>query len=293
MTIRSKKQAADSALPPGTGDSSPFSLISDDKLLALYAALLKCRILEKTAAARFSKSVSDSRHTVGLGHEASAVGVVIDLLPGDRVAPCQGDLIVPCVQGEPLSRILASLHPRGATHSRSCAARLNAAVRFAVSSKAKQKNTIAVAFRCARCLQKPSAEALWHQILRRAGAEHLPIVFVCSTQDDAADMPWNGMDHGLPAIAVDGNDVVAIYRVASEAIAHARRGNGPTLIECKILPPSGLEKSQSSGRKQHQTADPIRNMENYLTRKGLFRPKLEAELTAGFERELRPARRPS
>jgi TPP-dependent pyruvate/acetoin dehydrogenase alpha subunit len=52
---------------------------------------------------------------------------------------------------------------------------------------------------------------------------------------------------------VDGNDVVAVYRVASEAIAHARKGHGPTLIDCRLSIP----------------ADPLQNMRNYLIGKGL------------------------
>ena len=39
--------------------------------------------------------------------------------------------------------------------------------------------------------------------------------------------------YGLPGVELDGNDVVAIYRAAGEAVARARRGAGPTLIECR------------------------------------------------------------
>jgi hypothetical protein len=52
---------------------------------------------------------------------------------------------------------------------------------------------------------------------------------------------------------VDGNDVVAVYRVASEAIAHARNGHGPTVIDCRLSGPG----------------DPIENMLRYLIGKGL------------------------
>jgi pyruvate dehydrogenase E1 component alpha subunit len=71
---------------------------------------------------------------------------------------------------------------------------------------------------------------------------------------------------------VDGNDVVAVYRVATESIAHARKGNGPTLIECMI------ERSKAH--------DPIRKMERYLKRKGLFSREMKFEVINGFTKHL-------
>jgi TPP-dependent pyruvate/acetoin dehydrogenase alpha subunit len=65
--------------------------------------------------------------------------------------------------------------------------------------------------------------------------------------------------------------------VATEAIAHARRGNGPTFIECK-----------GERSKAH---DPILNMEMYLKRKGLFSKKTKLEIAAGFTEILDAASR--
>jgi TPP-dependent pyruvate/acetoin dehydrogenase alpha subunit len=64
-------------------------------------------------------------------------------------------------------------------------------------------------------------------------------------------MKRNG--YAFPFISVDGNDVAAAYRVASEAVTHARKGNGPTLIDCRLSTPG----------------DPIENMRKYLIGKGL------------------------
>jgi pyruvate dehydrogenase E1 component alpha subunit len=71
---------------------------------------------------------------------------------------------------------------------------------------------------------------------------------------------------------VDGRDVVAVYRVATESVTHARKGNGPTLIEC-IFDPT-------------EAHDPILKMEAYLTRKGLFREAWKLEEVANFTQEL-------
>ena len=72
-------------------------------------------------------------------------------------------------------------------------------------------------------------------------------------------------------IPVDGADVVAVYRVATESISHARRGNGPTLIDCLPYCIEGEPKD-----------DPLRKMEVYLSHKGLFDPKLKSGTDAAF-----------
>ena len=77
----------------------------------------------------------------------------------------------------------------------------------------------------------------------------------------------------FPILTVDGSDAVAVYRVASEAIDHARKGDGPTLIEC--LRP--------------RSANPLLNMEKYLIRKGLWSEKWKRKISAGFTKKLAAA----
>ena len=72
----------------------------------------------------------------------------------------------------------------------------------------------------------------------------LPVLFICENNQYATEVPFSyssgnpsigsrGTAYGIPGITIDGNDVLEIYRVAEEAIARARSGGGPTLIECK------------------------------------------------------------
>jgi TPP-dependent pyruvate/acetoin dehydrogenase alpha subunit len=103
----------------------------------------------------------------------------------------------------------------------------------------------------------------------------LPILFVCQTSVSNSPESLTSRDYGFPCIPVDGSDVVAVYRVATEAITHARKGNGATLIECVPCP--------SADRSE---IDPILKMEAYLTRKGLFSEGLKREVADSFSREL-------
>lgn len=84
----------------------------------------------------------------------------------------------------------------------------------------------------------------FHEGLNMASIWKLPVLFVCENNQYATEVPSSyasgnpsvasrGAAYGIPGIAVDGNDVLEISRLAGEAIARARAGGGPTLLECK------------------------------------------------------------
>ncbi len=84
----------------------------------------------------------------------------------------------------------------------------------------------------------------FHEGLNMAAIWKLPVLFVCENNQYATEVPSSyasgnpsvasrGAAYGIPGIEVDGNDVLEIHRLAGEAIARARAGGGPTLLECK------------------------------------------------------------
>ena len=84
----------------------------------------------------------------------------------------------------------------------------------------------------------------FHESINIAAAWKLPMLYVCennlyAAQTSAAetvghqDVAARASGYGIPGVVVDGNDVLAVYREASQAVARARAGEGPTLIECK------------------------------------------------------------
>ena len=82
-----------------------------------------------------------------------------------------------------------------------------------------------------------------HEGLNLATAWNLPAIFVCENNLYATEVPIGKATgtrtsrrdaaYGLPGIAVDGNDVLAVHQAAGAAVARARAGGGPTLIECR------------------------------------------------------------
>jgi len=84
----------------------------------------------------------------------------------------------------------------------------------------------------------------FHEGLNLASIWKLPVLFVCENNQFATEVPFDysagnpdvggrGSAYGIPGVTLDGNDVLAIYQAAGEAIRRARAGGGPTLIECR------------------------------------------------------------
>jgi TPP-dependent pyruvate/acetoin dehydrogenase alpha subunit len=261
MTPKAKETSALTGTPP---IQNGFSLISNEKLLQLYATMLKCRAIQE----RLRILVKENKLAVSLdafgNQEAASVGVTIDLLPEDTVSPQPGDIIPFFISGLPLQDLLRSLL-RPISPARSIAAQFKTAIKAARLNKLSNNKRIAVAISGESASIGP-----WQEAQASAELHGLPMIFLSWNH-----IPLKTKAHRLPAITVDGNDVVAVYRVACEAIAHARIGNGPTLIECQpyILDPG----------------DPILNMEKYLIRKGIFSKEFEHRITAKFSRELNAA----
>jgi 2-oxoisovalerate dehydrogenase E1 component len=89
-----------------------------------------------------------------------------------------------------------------------------------------------------------SNNGAFHEGLNLAAIWDLPALFVCENNMYATEVPFayaarntdvaqRAAGYGIPGVAVDGNDVLAVYEVAGAALRRARSGGGPTLIECK------------------------------------------------------------
>jgi 2-oxoisovalerate dehydrogenase E1 component subunit alpha len=302
---------------PNSGHSNP--LISREKLRQLYSMMVKCRLLEQRARILEQQAGIESHPDSSAGGEATAVGAAIHLRPADTLAPPPGDLIVSYVKGLPLTTILSQFYRRntrsGFGHSTpnetgyarlnivpaasNIAAQLEVCMSTAFASRRKQNDTVVLAFSGKGTV--PVKE--WRDALRFAGQRSLPVVFVRQSrpsvesgslnfEDAGGEAHSEAVKYGFPAIAVDGNDVVAVYRVAQEAIERARSGGNPTLIEAQISPghlhslSDGAQEKAEQETDQMTPNDPIIFMECYLKRKGLFSQGWKQEFVSAFQQEL-------
>jgi len=275
MTTGTKEESA--VATAALAGNHGFSLISNEKLLQLYASMVKCRMIEERLRLLSDQLTPEDDNRASIIHEAAVVGAAIDLLPEDTVAPSLLDSIIKSL---PLSSISSSLFDGTLTPkvAAGLTGQLTSATVVAQRNKMKKDGSIVAVFRDG---ETASIES-WNQALRLADAEQLPMLFVNYSTALAENLDARaGVDesaawpHGFPSIPVDVNDVVAVYRVATEAIIHARKGNGATSIECV---------TRHCG--DHSEIDSILKMEAYLTRKGLFTEAVKHEVATGLRREL-------
>jgi TPP-dependent pyruvate/acetoin dehydrogenase alpha subunit len=114
------------------------------------------------------------------------------------------------------------------------------AVGAAFANKYRKRGQVAVAF----FGDGATNIGAFHEAANMACALHLPIVFVCENNEYGeftprdktmaiTDIVDRAVGYGMPGVIVDGMDVVAVHEAAAEAIARARRGDGPSLVEAK------------------------------------------------------------
>jgi 2-oxoisovalerate dehydrogenase E1 component alpha subunit len=137
-----------------------------------------------------------------------------------------------------------------------------------------------------------------HEGLNFAAIHHLPFVFVVENNGYAISVPLARQDagssvadraagYGIPGVTVDGDDVLACYAAARDAVARARAGEGPTLIEAKVTRLTGhsSDDQQTKYRTEEELAaekarDPLPLFRAQLVEAGVLTPEIEARLTA-------------
>jgi pyruvate dehydrogenase E1 component alpha subunit len=139
-----------------------------------------------------------------------------------------------------------------------------------------------------------SSQGGCHEAMNLASLWKLPVVFVCenngyaemtpsSSHISVSNIALRAPGYGMAGAQVDGNDVVAVSRTAEEAIARARAGEGPTLIDCTTLRMRGHfegdpERYRPAGQKKEWSErDPIERLATFLVREfDVPRAELEA-----------------
>ena len=143
----------------------------------------------------------------------------------------------------------------------------------------------------------------FHEALNFAGIHRLPVVFVCENNGYAISVPLarqagnpdlhlRAAGYAMAGVQVDGSDVPATFAAATEAVARARRGEGPTLIEARIkrINSHTSEDNQSRYRDEAELAealsfDPVVKFESWLAERGWLSPDEAARIHAEYEAE--------
>ena len=149
-----------------------------------------------------------------------------------------------------------------------------------------------------------SSEGDFHEALNLAGVVEAPIIFILQNnqwaistprylQSRASSLAARAVGYGFPGVQVDGNDLFAVYAVTRDAVARARSGAGPTLIESLTYrigfhnttdDPSRYRNADEVRRAQDQ--DPVRRVQLYLTGRGLWNEQVATEYESSVSAEV-------
>jgi 2-oxoisovalerate dehydrogenase E1 component len=231
-----------------------------DTLLRLYRDMLLIRRCEEQLVRAHQRGLVHGACHTYVGQEAIAVGVCAHLRATDAVFSTHRGHGHALAKGVPPVQLFAELYGReaGCSHGRGGSMHLFApevglmgtsgivgpcilqAAGAGYSAKLLRNEGVAVAFFGDGAVNNGA----FHEGLNLASIWKLPVLFVCENNWYATEVPFReaagnpnvaerGAAYGLPGQGLDGNDVLGIHRAAGEAVSRARRGDGPTLIECR------------------------------------------------------------
>jgi 2-oxoisovalerate dehydrogenase E1 component len=229
-------------------------------ILALYRTMQIIRHTEEELARCHQRGLIHGACHTYVGQEAIATGVCAHLSQHDPIFSTHRGHGHALAKGMPPRELIAELFGRetGCSRGRGGSMHLFSpeigmmgtsgivgpcllqACGGGYSSKILKNGTVAAAFFGDGAVNNGA----FHEGLNMASIWKLPVLFICENNQYATEVPFSyssgnpsigsrGAAYGIPGITIDGNDVLEIYRVAAEAVARARSGGGPTLIECK------------------------------------------------------------
>jgi 2-oxoisovalerate dehydrogenase E1 component len=246
-----------------SSDSSIYdrsSMTEHEQLLALYRTMYLIRYCEEQLAKCHQGGLIPGACHTYVGQEAIATGVCAHLGRDDVVFSTHRGHGHALAKGVSPEQLIAELFGRetGCSHGRGGSMHLFSpevgllgtsgivgpcilqAAGAGYSFKLMETSQVAVAFFGDGAVNNGA----FHEGLNLASIWKLPVLFVCENNQFATEVPFaysagnpdvasRGASYGMPGILVDGNDVLAIYQAAEEAIQRARTGKGPTLLECR------------------------------------------------------------
>jgi pyruvate dehydrogenase E1 component alpha subunit len=227
------------------------SNISKEVLLEMYRSMLTIRKFEETVYDVYSRGIMPGLAHLYTGMEAVAVGVCANLKSTDNITSTHrghGHLLAK--GGEP-RRMFAELLGKAAGYNHGKGGSMHIvdlslgilgangiAAGAALSARVLKEDRVSVAFFGDGALN----EGLFYETANMASLWKLPVVYVMenntygeytsSVRSTAGSGPARAEAMDIPAVSVDGNDVLAVYAAAQFAISEARAGKGPRFIQC-------------------------------------------------------------
>ncbi len=240
-----------------------MSTLTTSQQLDLYYWMRLTRTFDDVMVAHWQQGRGIGGSFSQRGHEAISVGSAYTLTDGDFIAPMHRDLGAYLLRGMTPRRIFGNLLGRANGVSGGRDANLHGMGDMDLNiagfiSHLPQSLGVAVGAAMAFTLRGlpnvaltytgdgASSSGLFHEALNLAALENAPVVIIVENNQYAysthvaqqmrnPSIAARAAAYAMPGVEVDGNDVEAVYAVTAEAVARARSGGGPTLIEAKTM----------------------------------------------------------
>jgi pyruvate dehydrogenase E1 component alpha subunit len=280
--------------PQGNVDESLMPSLSDRDLGRMHELMVLARTFDERALSLQREGRLGTYPSI-LGQEAAQVGSAMALSPADWVFPSFRELGVQIALGYPPAQLFqywagderGLKAPDGLNVFPICVSvgtHIPHAVGAAMAARYRRDPVVVAAYFGDGATSKGD----FHEGFNLAGVFRAPVVFICQNNQWAISVPLEGQTaagtlaqkavaYGFEGIQVDGNDVFAVYRATSEALARARNGEGPTFIECHTYRMADHTTSDDAARYRDpktlaawHARDPLLRLERYLAQKGLW-----------------------
>jgi pyruvate dehydrogenase E1 component alpha subunit len=288
----------------GNLDAALEPKLSADELKSLYRAMVLGRRLDERMV-RLQRQGRVGTFAPIKGQEASQIGSVFALRKADWMVPSFRETAAMIWRGWPIEKLLLFFagHVEGGRPADDqhdlpitipVATQLPHAVGLAYAAQYRGDDAVVMTY----FGDGATSEGDFHEAMNFAGVWHVPVVFVCQNNQWAISVPLKKQTHsrtiaqkalayGLPGIQVDGNDVLAVYAAAREAVDRARAGDGPTLIECVTyrLGVHTTADDPSKYRSEEEVTmwekkDPLTRFRAYLEQRSLLESDIESQIDA-------------
>ncbi len=296
--------------------------IPRDRLADLYRTMVRIRKFEELLVNEFAAGRIPGTVHLYMGEEAVATGACAALQPDDYIISTHrghGHLIA---KGARTDRMMAEIYGRETGYCKGKGGSMHIADPdlgilgangivgggvciaggAALSAKMRNSGLVVVCF----LGDGATNEGAFHEGVNLASIWKLPVVYVVENNLYAektritdttriADLASRAAAYGLPGVVVDGNDITAVYDVMAPAVVRARRGDGPTIIECKTYRWRGHYEGDNQGYKpkeeveEWKAKDPIPRFRQQLARSGILSPELADRIDHEMAEEIAAA----
>jgi TPP-dependent pyruvate/acetoin dehydrogenase alpha subunit len=292
---------------------------STELLLEMYRRMVRIREFELAAMDVFKRGLIKGTVHPYIGQEASGVGVCMALRQDDLIAGTHRSHGHNIAKGADPNRMMAEIFGKetgyckgrgGSMHiaafdtgSLGALAVVGSGIPLAVGAalgfKLQGKDSVAVPFTG----EGGTNTGNFHEGMNMASIWNLPVVFVIennkyavSTRVDQviniSDLSERAKSYGVPGLRVDGFDVLAVYEAAAEAVARARRGDGPSLLVTECYRIEGhyagepeVYRNREEVNEQRRN-DPIPRFADYLAANGFATQTQVASIDAAIQQEM-------